>query len=145
MIFIEFLGSARTQLPTNINYAPELSTFGIIARVSQTEVQWKGLALGEPPSGSRLTPVPGKYACSSSILETPSKQILHIYGSSAPFPRQVGKRESTPSSSTSHPVLSSHTGMKLYKKFVEFFSYGGLGDKEIQLFNIHEILEENKY
>ena len=42
------------------------------------------------------------------------------------------------SSSISHP-------MKLYKKFVEFFSYGGLDEKELQLFNIHEILEENKY
>ena len=89
--------------------------------------------------------MPGKYACLSSFLETPSKQILHIYGSSAPFPRQVGTRESNPGSSISHPVLSSHTGMKLYKKFVEFFSYGGLDEKELQLFNIHEILEENKY
>ena len=125
LIFNEFLGSARTQLPTNINYAPELSTFGIIARVSQIEVQWKGLALGEPPSGSRLTPVPGKYACSSSILETPSKQIVHACGSSALLSRQVGKRESTPNSPTSHPVLSSHTEMKFYQKFVEFFSLGG--------------------
>ena len=46
-------GKARTQSPTITNYAPELSAFGIIARVSPTEVQWKGLTLGEPPSGSR--------------------------------------------------------------------------------------------
>ena len=42
-------GIARTQSPTTKNYAPELPTFGVIAGVSQTEVQWKGLALGEPP------------------------------------------------------------------------------------------------
>ena len=40
---------ARTQSPTTTNYAPEFPTFGEIARVSLTEVQWKGLALGEPP------------------------------------------------------------------------------------------------
>ena len=43
-------GKARTQSPTIINYAPELPTFGVIAGVSPTEVQWKGLTLGEPPS-----------------------------------------------------------------------------------------------
>ena len=43
-------GKARTQSPTIINYAPELPTFGVIAGVSPTEVQWKGLALGELPS-----------------------------------------------------------------------------------------------
>ena len=47
-------GRARTQSPTNINYAPESPTFGVIARVSQTVVQWKGLALKEPPSWSWL-------------------------------------------------------------------------------------------
>ena len=44
-----FRGRARTQSPTIINYAPELSTFVIIAGVSPTEVQWKGLILEEPP------------------------------------------------------------------------------------------------
>ena len=48
-------GTARTQSPTTKNYAPELSTFGIIARVSPTEVQWKGLALEKPPSWSGLS------------------------------------------------------------------------------------------
>ena len=42
-------GIARTQSPTTINYTPEFPTFGGIVRVSPTEVQWKGLALGEPP------------------------------------------------------------------------------------------------
>ena len=55
-------GIARTQSPTNKNYALELPTFGVIVEVSPTEVQWKGLALEEPPSWSRLTSVPGKYA-----------------------------------------------------------------------------------
>ena len=43
-------GIARTQSPTNKNYAFELPTFGVIVGVSQAEVQWKGLTLEEPPS-----------------------------------------------------------------------------------------------
>ena len=43
-------GSARTLDPTNKNYAPELSTFGIIIEVNPYEVQWRGLALEKPPS-----------------------------------------------------------------------------------------------
>ena len=43
-------GIARTQSPTNKNYALELPTFGVIVGVSQTGVQWKGLTLGELPS-----------------------------------------------------------------------------------------------
>ena len=46
-------GRARTQSPTNKNYTPESPTFGAIAGVSPTWVQWKGLTLGAPPSGSR--------------------------------------------------------------------------------------------
>ena len=42
-------GTARTQSPTTKNSTPELITFGLIARVSPTVVQWKGLALEEPP------------------------------------------------------------------------------------------------
>ena len=42
-------GIARTQSPTNKNCAPESPTFGVIAKVSQTVVQWKGLTLEEPP------------------------------------------------------------------------------------------------
>ena len=45
--FIPIQGLARTQSPTTKNYAPELPTFGVIARVSPTEVQWKGLAPGQ--------------------------------------------------------------------------------------------------
>ena len=52
--FVWDKGIARTQSPTTKNYAPELPTFGVIAGVSQTEVQWKGLALGEPPWWSRF-------------------------------------------------------------------------------------------
>ena len=55
-------GIARTQSPTNKNYAFELPTFGVIAGVNPTEVQWKGLTLEEPPCWSRLTSTPGKYA-----------------------------------------------------------------------------------
>ena len=55
-------GIARTQSPTNKNDALELPTFGVIVGVSPTEVQWKSLALEEPPSWSWLTSAPGKYA-----------------------------------------------------------------------------------
>ena len=44
-----YQGIARTQSPTNINYAPESPTFGVIAEVNPPGVQWTGLALGEPP------------------------------------------------------------------------------------------------
>ena len=60
-------GIARTQSPTNKNYALELPTFGVIVGVSPTEVQWKGLALKELPSWSQLTFVPGKYATWSKL------------------------------------------------------------------------------
>ena len=51
--FSKCQGIARTQSPTNKNYAPELPTFGAIDGVSPTGVQWKGLVHGEPPCGSR--------------------------------------------------------------------------------------------
>ena len=47
---LDYEGIARTQSPTNKNYALELPTFGAIVGVSQTEVQWDGLILEEPPS-----------------------------------------------------------------------------------------------
>ena len=47
MIFLQ--GLARTQIPTNKNYALEFPTFEEIAGVNQTVVQWRGLALEEPP------------------------------------------------------------------------------------------------
>ena len=49
-LIIVYQGIARSQSPTNKNFALELPTFGAIVGVSQTEVQWKGLTLGEPPS-----------------------------------------------------------------------------------------------
>ena len=55
-------GIARTQSPTNKNYAAKLPTFVVIVGVSQFEVQWISLTLGEPPWWSWLTPQPGKYA-----------------------------------------------------------------------------------
>ena len=53
ILWKSFKGIARTQSPTNKNCAPESPTFGVIAVVSPTGVQWKGLELEEPPSGSR--------------------------------------------------------------------------------------------
>ena len=64
---IMYKGIARTQSPTNKNYALELPTFGAIVGVSQTEVQWNGLILEEPPSWSRFTSVPGKYASLANV------------------------------------------------------------------------------
>ena len=49
-------GIARTQSPTNKNYALESPTFGVIAGVSPTAVQWKGLTLGELPCWSQCPP-----------------------------------------------------------------------------------------
>ena len=37
-------------IPTNKNYAFDLPALGAIAGVNLTLVQWKSLALGEPPS-----------------------------------------------------------------------------------------------
>ena len=48
-IILKFQGIARTQSPTTRNYALDLPTFGVIAGVNPTEVQWKGLALGDRP------------------------------------------------------------------------------------------------
>ena len=45
-----YQGFVRTRVPTTRNCAPKVITFGLLARVSLTEVQWKGLFLGEPPS-----------------------------------------------------------------------------------------------
>ena len=42
-------GLARTQIPTNRNCAPEFPTFGEIAGVNSSVVQWNCLALGELP------------------------------------------------------------------------------------------------
>ena len=50
LVLLIHQGIARTQSPTNKNYAFELPTFGVIVGVSRTGVQWSGLALEEPPS-----------------------------------------------------------------------------------------------
>ena len=57
-------GDSANAVPHNINYASEFPTFGEIAEVNSTGVQWSSLALGEPPWWSWLTPMPGKYAVS---------------------------------------------------------------------------------
>ncbi|KPJ12107.1 hypothetical protein RR48_02996 [Papilio machaon] len=44
------MGDGAYAVPTTKNYASELSALGIIAGVNPTAVQWRGLALGEPPS-----------------------------------------------------------------------------------------------
>ena len=78
-ILMIYEGIARTQSPTNKNYALELPTFGAIVGVSQTEVQWNGLILEEPPSWSRLTSVPGKYAFTWNVKSISLFQILRNF------------------------------------------------------------------
>ena len=55
-------GIARTQSPTNKNYAAKFPTFGEIVGVNRPAVQWNSLVLGELPPWSQLAPQPGKYA-----------------------------------------------------------------------------------
>ena len=64
-------GIARTQSPTNKNYAPELPTFGAIDGVSPTGVQWKGLVHGEPPYGSRYPLCQVSMLCQRSRAHCP--------------------------------------------------------------------------
>ena len=66
-------GIARTQSPTTKNYVLELPTFGVIAKVSQTEVQWKGLTLEEPPTWSRCP------LYQVSMLKRGTVQLQHIH------------------------------------------------------------------
>ena len=58
-----YQGIARTQSPTNTNYAPESPTFGVIAEVNPAGVQWPGLALKNPPTGSWIS------LCQVSMLD----------------------------------------------------------------------------
>ena len=71
MVFREDQGIARTQSPTNKNYAPELPTFGAIDGVSPTGVQWKGLVHGEPPYGSRYPLCQVSMLCQRSRAHCP--------------------------------------------------------------------------
>ena len=50
VLVIDLQGLARTQLPTNRNCDPKVVTLELLAGVSLTEVQWKGVFLGERPS-----------------------------------------------------------------------------------------------
>ena len=69
-ICLYFKGKARTQSPTNKNYALESPTFGVIARFSQTQVQWKGLSKGKPPCWSWCSP------CQVSMLQSVASRSL---------------------------------------------------------------------
>ena len=79
-------GIARTQSPTIKNYAFKLPTFGVIVGVILAEVQWQRLTLEEPPSWSRLTSTPGKYAYKLSLTTFEPWDLMmikrkHIYAS----------------------------------------------------------------
>ena len=92
VIIIDNQGIARTQSPTNKNYALELPTFGAIVGVSQTEVQWNGLILEEPPSWSRFTSVPGKYAVWRRQTEL-SLSVLKVFFGQYGNPVQIMFKE----------------------------------------------------
>ena len=68
VLLLWYKGIARTQSPTNKNYALKWSTFETIVGVNQPEVQWASLILEEPPSWSWLTSEPGKYAVSGKHM-----------------------------------------------------------------------------
>ena len=63
-------GIARTQSPTNKNYAAKFPTFGEIVGVNRPAVQWNSLVLGELPPWSQLAPQPGKYALPRSAPQS---------------------------------------------------------------------------
>ena len=70
-----FKGRARTQSPTNTNYAPEFPTLGGIAGFNSTEVQWKSLDLGELPCWSQcplcqVSMMMQKFALPLQIIQT---------------------------------------------------------------------------
>ena len=65
-------GIARTQSPTNKNYAAKFPTFGEIVGVNRPEVQWNSLVLGELPPWSQLAPQPGKYALARNAPQSTS-------------------------------------------------------------------------
>ena len=52
-------------VPSIRNYVPKLPTFGVIAGVSPTEVQWKRPHPGGTTFRMTMFPVPGKYALSA--------------------------------------------------------------------------------
>ena len=54
---VKLKGLARTQIPTNKNNDVAFPTFGEIAGVNHSLVQWSSLALEEPPSWSWLRPL----------------------------------------------------------------------------------------
>ena len=71
-------GIARTQSPTNKNYAAKFPTFGEIVGVNRPAVQWNSLVLGELPPWSQLAPQPGKYACAENTpLKTSRFPMCH--------------------------------------------------------------------
>ena len=63
-------GIARTQSPTNKNYALKWSTFETIVVVNQPEVQWASLILEEPPSWSWLPPSQVSMLCQGNTWDT---------------------------------------------------------------------------
>ncbi len=48
-LFVDKGGERVRRPPTNRNFAPKVPTFGALAGVSSTGVQWESLAPGEPP------------------------------------------------------------------------------------------------
>ena len=107
-VFFWFIyrGIARTQSPTNKNYAPESYTFGMIASVNPTEVQWRGLSLGEPPCRSR-SPL-----CQVSMLES--------LASLTPMPYPQQSKVVCKKLVSAGPSLQRHATFSIYQKLTRY-------------------------
>lgn len=67
-------GLARTQVPTTRNCTVELPTFVVIAGVSPTGLQWKGLTLEETPCWSSCLPRQVSMKCTVLWFEPGSQR-----------------------------------------------------------------------
>ena len=84
----QYQGKARTQSPTTANYAVEFPTFGKIAGVSTSGVQWISLALGKPPSWSWYLPCQVSMSSQPAALPQPhTPSTFHTGSLYSPHPR----------------------------------------------------------
>ena len=85
-----FQGIARTQSPTNKNYAPESPTFGVIAGVKPNRSAMERPRPGGTAFVITISSVPGKYDFSGATL-IPSQNRLNIELVSFTLHRRLGR------------------------------------------------------
>lgn len=78
IFLINCKGTARTQSPTTKNCTLDLSTFGIVAGVSPTAVQWRGLTLEEPPLWPRYPLCQVSMNCSPDLSSICANQLYEL-------------------------------------------------------------------